>query len=145
MRQNLVVILYFLSLAKLILPLGAWYLLSVGQLIRLNKEFNDHIWMSHPTYQSPIFWSIFLVDNSDEIYFNCFWAITSGNENITVNIIYIKWIFCYELWRQVKFHPRRNPNVSQRLDVVKPQSIFKSLAEAFLKFYDFPEPHLNKF
>ena len=53
MRQNLILILYFLSLAILILLLGPGYLLSVVQLMQLIKELNDHIWMPHPTHQNP--------------------------------------------------------------------------------------------
>ena len=43
MGQNLVLTLYFLSLAILILLLGPGYLLSVVQLMQLNKELNDHL------------------------------------------------------------------------------------------------------
>ena len=88
MRHKLILILYFLSLAILILLLAPGYLLSVVQLTQLNKKFNNNIWMPHPTNQNPVVWNTLGDDGFDEIqHFNCSWTITTNNESITVNII----------------------------------------------------------
>ena len=87
MRQDLIVILYFLSFAILILLLGPGYLLNVVQLMQLIKELNDHIWMPHPINQKSVVWNTLSDDGFDEIqHFNCPWTITTSNESITVKI-----------------------------------------------------------
>ena len=41
--------------------------------------------------------------------------------------------------------PLGNPKASQMLDIDELHPFFKSLATALLKYYEFPEPHLNEF
>ena len=146
MRQNLILILYFLSLAFLILLMGPGYLLSVVQLKQLIREFNNHIRMPHPINQNSVIWKTLGDDEFDEKQkFNCPWTITTNNESITVNIIYLKWIFNYDFWIRVKIHPQGIPKASQLLDIDDLHPFFKSLATALLNYYEFPEPHLNEF
>ena len=76
-------------------------------------------------------------------HFNCPWTITKNNENITVNIIYLKWTFNYDFWIRVEIHPQGNPKASQLLVIDKLHPLFKSLAIALLNYYEFPEPHLK--
>ena len=146
MRQNLILISYFLSLAILILLLGPGYFLSVVQLMQLIKELNDHIWMPHPAHQNPVVWNTLGDERFDEIpHFNCPWTITTSNESITVNIIYLKWTFNYDFWIRVEIHPQGNPKAFQLLDVDELHPLFKSLATALLNYYEFPEPHFKDF
>ena len=118
MRQNLILILYFLSLAIPILLLRPGYLLSVVQLMQLITELNDHISLPHPINQNSAVWNTLGDDGFDEIQpFNCPWTITTNNESITVNFIYLKWTFNYDFWIRVEIHPQGNPKASQLLDI----------------------------
>ena len=97
--------------------------------------------MSHPAHQNPVVWNILGDDGFDEIpYFNCPWTITTSNESITVNIIYLKWTFNYDFWIRVEGHPQRNPKVFQLLDIDELHPLFKSLATALLNHYEFQNP-----
>ena len=145
MRLNLVLNLYFLSLVILLLLLRPGSLLSVVQLMQLIREFNNHIWMPHPTNQNSVVWNILGDDGFDEIqHFNCPWTITTSNESTTVYIIYLKWTFIYDFWIRVEIHPQRNPKASQLLHIDELHPLSKSLATALLKYYEFPEPHLTE-
>ena len=85
--------------------------------------------MPHPTNQNPVFWNTLGDDGVDEIqYFNCPWTITTNNESITVNIIYLKWTFNYDFWISVEIHPQGNPKASQLLDIDELHPLFKFLA-----------------
>ena len=117
-RQNLILILYFLSLAIIILLLGPGCLLSIVQLMQLIKELNDHNWIPHPTNQNSVFWNTLGDDGFDKIpHFNCPRTITTSNESITVNIIYLKWTFNYDFWIHVECHPRGNPKAFHLFDI----------------------------
>ena len=78
-------------------------------------------------------------------HFNRPRTITTHNESITVNIIYLKWTFNYDFWIPVEIHPQVNPKASQLLDVDGLHPLPKSLATALLNCYEFPEPHLSEF
>ena len=145
MRHSLILILYFLSLAIPILLLGPGYFLSVMQLMQLIKDLNNTIWMPPSTNQNSVVWNTLVGDGFDEIqHFNCPWTITTHNESITVNIIYLKWTFNSDFWIRVEIHPQGNPKDSQLLDIDELHPLFKSLATALLNFYEFPEPHLTE-
>ena len=146
MRHKWILILYFLSPAILILLLGPGYLLSVVQLMQLIKKFNNTIWMPHPTNQNSVVWNTLGDVGFAEIqHFNCPWTITTHNESITVNIIYLKWTSSYDFWIRVEIHPQGNPKASQLLDIDELHPLFKSLAKALLNYYEYPEPHLTEF
>ena len=126
MRQNLILILYFLSLAILILLLGPGFLLSVVQLMQLIKEINGHIWMPHSANQNPLVWNTLDDDGFDEIqHFNCLWTITTNNENFTVNIIYLMRTFTHDFWIRAEINPQGNPKASQLLDTDDLHPLFK--------------------
>ena len=102
--------------------------------------------MPHPAKQNSVVWNTLGDDGFDEIqHFNCPWTITTNNESITVNIIYLKWTFKYDLWIRVETHPQENPKGSQLLDIDELHPLFKSLATALLNYYEFPEPHSTEF
>ena len=102
--------------------------------------------MPHPTYQNSGVWITLGDDRFDEIpHFNCPWTITTSNESIAVNIIYLKWTFIYDFWMRVEIHPQGNPKASQMLHTDELHPMFKSLATALLNYYEFPQPHLNEF
>ena len=145
MRQNLILILYFLSLAILILLLGPGYLLSIVQQMQFIEELNHNL-MPHPANQDPVVWNALGDDGFDEIpHFNCPWTITTSNKSIAVNITYLKWTFIYDFWICVEIHPQGNPTASQLLDIDEFHPLFKSLATALLNYCEVPEPHLNEF
>ena len=102
--------------------------------------------MSHPTNQNSVVWNTLGDDGFDEIqHFNSPWTITTHNESITVNIIYLKWTFNYDFWIRVEIHPQGNPKASQLLDIDERHPLLKSLATALLKYSEFREPHLTEF
>ena len=102
--------------------------------------------MPHPINQNSAVWNTLGDDGVDEIpLFNCPWTITTSNESITVNIIYLKWTFNYDFWIRVEIHPRGIPTAFQLLDIDELHPLFKSLAMALLNYYEFPEPHLTDF
>ena len=102
--------------------------------------------MPHPGHQNLVFWNTLGDDGFDEIpHFNCPWTITTSNESITVNIIYLKWTFNYDFWIRVEIHPQGNPKAFQLLDIDELHPLFKSLATALLNYYEFPGPHLTDF
>ena len=144
--HHLILILYFLSLAILILLLGPGYSLSVAQLMQLIRKFNNHIWMPHPINQNSVDWKTLGDDGFDEIhYLNCLWTITTKSRSITVNINYLKWTFNYVFWIRVEIQPQGNPKAFQLLGIDELHPLFKSLATALLTCYQFPEPHLIEF
>ena len=102
--------------------------------------------MPHPTNQNSVVWNTLSDDGFDEIqHFSCPWTITTHNESITVDIIYLKWTFNYDFWIRVEINPQRNRKVSQLLEIDELLPLFKSLATALLNYYDFLEPHLTEF
>ena len=85
--------------------------------------------MPHPTNQNSVVRNTLSDDGFDEIqHFNCPWTITTHNEIITVNILYLKWTFNYDFWIRVELHPQGNPKASQLLDIDELHPLFKSLA-----------------
>ena len=102
--------------------------------------------MPHPINQNSVVWNTLGHDGFDEVqHFNCRWTITTNNESITVNIIYLKWTLNYDFWIRVEIHPQGNPKTSQLLDIDELHPLFKSLATVLLSYYEFSEPHLNEF
>ena len=102
--------------------------------------------MPHPSDQNSVVWNTLGDDGFDEIpHFNCPWTITTNQESITVNIIYLKWTFNYDFWIRVEIHPQGNPTAFRLLDIDELHPIFKSLATTLLNYYEFPEPHLTDF
>ena len=100
--------------------------------------------MPHPTHQNPVVWNTLGDDGFDEIpHFNGPWTITTSNDSITVNIIYLKWTFNYDFWIRMEIHPQGNPTTFHLLDIDELHPLFKSLATALLNYYEFPEPHLT--
>ena len=74
--------------------------------------------MPHPTNQNSVVWNTLGDDGLDRIqHFNCLWTITTNNESITVNIMYLKWTFNYDFWIRVEIRPQRNRKASQLLDI----------------------------
>ena len=51
----------------------------------------------------------------------------------------------YEFWIRVEIHPQGNPQAPQLLEIDELHPLFKSLATALLKYYEFIERHLNEF
>ena len=83
--------------------------------------------MPHPTNQNSVVWNTLGDDGFDEIpHFNCPCNITTSNESIAVNIIYLKWTFSYDFWIRVELHPQGNPKASQLLDIDERHPLFKS-------------------
>ena len=102
--------------------------------------------MPHPTNQNSVVWNTFGDDEFDEIqHINFPWIITTNNENVTVNIIYLKWTFNYDFRMRLEFHTLGNPKAFQLLDIHEFHPIFKSLATALLNYYKFAESHLYEF
>ena len=102
--------------------------------------------MPHPTNQNSVFWNTLGDDGFDEIqHFNCPWTITTHNESITVNIIYLKRSFNYDFWTRVEIHPQGKPKAFQLSDIFEVHPLFKSLATTLLNHYEIPEPHLTEF
>ena len=102
--------------------------------------------MPQPTNQISVVWNTLSDNGFDKIqHSNCPWTITTKEGSITVDITYVKWIFNYDFWIRVEVHPQGNPKASQLLDIDELHPLFKSLATALLKYYNFPEPHLNEF
>ena len=101
--------------------------------------------MAHPTNPNSGVWNTLGDNGFDEIpHFNCPWTITTSNESISVNIIYLKWTFIYDFWIRVEIHPQGISKASQLLDIDELHPLFKSLATALLKYYEFPAPHLTE-
>ena len=114
--------------------------------MQLIKEFNKTIWMPHPTNQNSVVWNTLGDDGFDEIQHFIFpWTITTHNESITDNIIYLKWTSSYTFWIRVEIHPQGNPKASQLLDIDGLHPLFKSLVTAQLIYYEFPEHNLTEF
>ena len=91
--------------------------------------------MPHPTNQNTVVWNTLGDDGFVEIqHFNCPWTITTNNERITVNIIYLKWTFSYDFWIRVEIHLQGNPKASQLLVIDELHPLFKSLATALLNY-----------
>ena len=102
--------------------------------------------MPHPTNQNSVVWNTLGDDGFDEMpHFNCPWTITTRNESITVNIIYLKWTFDYDFWIRVGIQPQGNLKAFHLLDIDELHPLSKSLPTALLIYYEFPEPHLNEF
>ena len=102
--------------------------------------------MPYPTNQKSVVWNTLGNDGIDEIpYFDSPWTITTSNESIAVNIIYLKWTINYEFWIRVEILPQGNPKASQLLEIDEFHPLFKSLATALLKYYELPETHLTQF
>ena len=102
--------------------------------------------MPHPTNQNSVVWNTLGDDGFEKIkHFNCPWTITTHNEIVTVNIIYLQWTFNYDFGIHVEIHPQGNPKASQLLNINEIHQLFKSLATALLNYYEIPEPHLNEF
>ena len=102
--------------------------------------------MPHPINQNLVVWNTLTDDGFDEIpHFNCPWTITTSNQSIAVNIIYLEWTFNYGFWIRVEIHPQGNPKASQLLDIDELHPLLKSLGTALLNFYEFSEHHLNEF
>ena len=74
--------------------------------------------MPHPTNQKSVVWNTLGDNGFDEIHYsNCPWTITTNDEKITGNIIYLKWTFSYNLWIRVEIHQLGNPKAFQLLDI----------------------------
>ena len=102
--------------------------------------------MPHPTNQNSVVWNTLGDDGFDEIqHFYCPWTITTNNESITVNILYLKWTFNYDFGIRVEIQPPGTPKASQLLNIEDLHPLFKPLATALLNYYKFQEPHLNEF
>ena len=102
--------------------------------------------MPHATNQNSIVWNTLGDDGFDEIqHFNCPRPITTNDESITVNILYLKWTFNNDFWIHVEFHSQGNLKAFQLLDIDEFHPLFKSLPTALLNYYEFPEPPLNEF
>ena len=102
--------------------------------------------MPHATNQNSVVWNTLGDDGIDEIpHFNCPWTITTSNESTTLNIIHLKWTFNYDFWIRLENHPQGNPKAFQLLDIDELHPLFKYLATALLKYYEFAEPHLTEF
>ena len=101
--------------------------------------------MPHAANQNPVVWKTLGDDGLDEIqYFNCPWTITTSNESITVNIVYLKWTCNYDFWIRVEIHSQGNPKAFQLLDINEHHPLFKSLVTALLNYYEFSEPLLTE-
>ena len=102
--------------------------------------------MPLPANQNPVVWKTLGDDRFEKIqHFNCPWTITTPNESFTVNIIYLKWTFNYDFWIRAEIYSQGNPKASQLLDIGDLHPLFKFLATALLKYYEFPEPNLTDF
>ena len=102
--------------------------------------------MPHPANQNPVVWNTLGDGGFDEIQlFNCPWTITTNNESITVNIIYLKWTFDYDFRVRVEIHPIGNAKAPQLLVIDELHPLLQSLSTALLNYYEVPEPHLKEF
>ena len=74
---------------------------------------------------------------------HCSWSIASNDENLSVIITCLKWIFNYDFWIGTTVYPVENPQISKQVDIWEHSPLLESLSEALFKYYEFPEPHLN--